>query len=261
MIIIESDHVNEWCIMSVFFWIIFWIVIAAVAFLPLYFIFLFINGLLFVNMKKEYDEDSKYFRFLLNNSTAIAVWLLRIRITVTGREKLPEGRFLLVSNHRSKFDPILSWHVFAKENLSFISKPENFKVPVYGRIIHRCCFMPIDRENPRNALKTIQRAVKLIKNDVASVAVYPEGTRNYGEGLLPFHNAVLKIAQKAEVPIVVMTVKGTYEIQKNYPWRRSDVQMDIIDVLQPEEIKGVKTNILGDRIAEMMLNNLEGNAQ
>ncbi len=56
---------------TVIFWIIFWILIAAVAFLPLYFIFLFINGLLFVNMKKEYNEDSKYFRFLLNNSTAI----------------------------------------------------------------------------------------------------------------------------------------------------------------------------------------------
>ena len=246
---------------SMIFWIIFWIVIAAIAFLPLYFIFLFINGLLFVNMKKEYNEDSRYFRFLLNNSTAIAVKLIRIHIRVTGKDKLPEGRFLLVSNHRSKFDPILTWHIFAKENLSFISKPENFKVPVYGRIIHRCCFMPIDRENPRKALKTIQRAIALIKNDVASVAVYPEGTRNYEEGLLPFHAAVLKIAQKAEVPIVVMTVKGTYEIQKNFPWKRSDVDMDIIGVLQPEEIKGVKTNLLADRIAEMMLNNLEGKEQ
>ena len=223
---------------TVIFWIIFWIVIAAVAYLPLYFIFLFINGLLFVNMKKEYNEDSKYFRFLLNNSTAIAVKLIRIHISLTGREKLPKGRFLLVSNHRSKFDPILTWHVFAKENLSFISKPET-----------------------RKALKTIQRAISLIKNDVASVAVYPEGTRNYGEGLLPFHAAVLKIAQKAEVPIVVMTVQGTYEIQKNYPWKRSEVKMDILDVLPPEEIKGVKTNVLADKIAGMMLNNLEGNAE
>lgn len=237
---------------TVIFWIIFWILIAAVAFLPLYFIFLFINGLLFVNMKKEYNEDSKYFRFLLNNSTAIAVKLIRIHISLTGREKLPKGRFLLVSNHRSKFDPILTWHVFAKENLSFISKPENFKVPVYGRIIHRCCFMPIDRENPRKALKTIQRAISLIKNDVASVAVYPEGTRNYGEGLLPFHNAMFKIAQKANVPVVVMTVKGTYEIQKNFPLHKSAVDMDVLGVIPVETVKALKTNELGDMVAEMM---------
>ena len=243
------------------FWLILlWIVLGFPGLLLAYILLLIISALM-VDMSAEYEQESRFYRFLLNSATWCASKLIRIKLHVTGKEQLPDGRFLLVSNHRSKFDPILSWHVFAKENLSFISKPENFKVPVYGRIIHRCCFMPIDRENPRNALKTIQRAVKLIKNDVASVAVYPEGTRNYGEGLLPFHNAVLKIAQKAEVPIVVMTVKGTYEIQKNYPWRRSDVQMDIIDVLQPEEIKGVKTNILGDRIAEMMLNNLEGNAQ
>ena len=243
------------------FWIIFWIVIAALAFLPLYFIFLFINGLLFVRMDKEYDRDSKYFRFLLNNSTAIAVWLLRIHINVTGKEKLPEGRFLLVCNHRSKFDPILTWHVFAKENLSFISKPENFKIPVYGRIIHRCCFLPIDRENPRKAVKTINRAVKLIEDDVASVAVYPEGTRNYGEGLLPFHTAVFKIAQKANVPIVVMTVQGTYDIQKNFPWHKSHVEMHIAQVLSAEEIKGKKTAELGDTIADIMLKDLGGNAE
>ena len=120
----------------------------------------------------------------------------------------------MVSNHRSKFDPILSWLVFGDRQLSFISKPENFKVPVFGRLIHRLCFMPIDRENPRNAVKTINRAVDLINRDVATVAVYPEGTRNYGEGLLPFHNAMFKIAQKANVPIVVVTVKNTYDIQK-----------------------------------------------
>ena len=243
---------------TVIFWIIFWILIAAVAFLPLYLIFLFINGLLFVNMKKEYNDDSKYFRFLLNNSTAIAVKLIRIHISLTGREKLPKGRFLLVSNHRSKFDPILTWHVFAKENLSFISKPENFKVPVYGRIIHRCCFMPIDRENPRKALKTIQRAISLIKNDVASVAVYPEGTRNYGEGLLPFHNAVFKSAIKAGVPIVVMTIYGADMIHKNYPLHSSKVEIDVLETIEADRVKSMKTAEIGDYVSNLMLENLEG---
>ena len=159
-------------------------------------------------------------------------------------------------NHRSKFDPILSWHIFAKENLSFISKPENFKVPIYGRLIHRCCFLPIDRENPRNAIKTVKQAVRLIDEDIASVAVYPEGTRNYGEELLPFHNAMFKIAQKANVPVVVMTVKGTYQIQKNFPLHKSIVNMDILDVIPAETVKSLKTNELGDMAAELMNKNL-----
>lgn len=236
-------------------YIILWVLLGIVSLFAAYFLLIIISSF-FVDMNKEYERDSKYFRWLLNSSTAVAVKLIRIHIKVTGKEKLPKGRFLLVCNHRSKFDPILSWHIFAKENLSFISKPENFKVPFYGRIIHRCCFMPIDRENPRNAIKTVKRAAKLINDDVASVAVYPEGTRNYGEGLLPFHNAMFKIAQKANVPVVVMTVKGTYQIQKNFPLHKSIVNMDILDVIPAETVKSLKTNELGDMAAELMNKNL-----
>ena len=220
------------------------------------YILLILISCLFADRHKLYDKNSRYFRFLLNSATGMAVKIIRIKLRVTGTEKLPQGRFLFVSNHRSKFDPILSWMVFSKENLSFISKPENFKVPFYGRIIHRCCFMPIDRENPRNAIKTVKRAAKLINDDVASVAVYPEGTRNYGEGLLPFHNAMFKIAQKANVPVVVMTVKGTYQIQKNFPLHKSIVNMDILDVIPAETVKSLKTNELGDMAAELMNKNL-----
>lgn len=235
--------------------IILWVLLGLACLLLAYILLIVISALC-VDMNREYERDSKFYRWLLNSSTAIAVKLIRIHIKVTGKEKLPKGRFLLVCNHRSKFDPILSWHIFAKENLSFISKPENFKVPIYGRLIHRCCFMPIDRENPRNAIKTVKRAVKLIDDDVASVAVYPEGTRNYGRELLPFHNAMFKIAQKANVPVVVMTVKGTFEIQKNFPLHKSIVNMDIVDVIPAQSVKSLKTNELGDMAAEMMTQRL-----
>lgn len=237
--------------------IVVWVLLALVALICCYFLFLTVCGL-FIDPNKEYDSNSRFYRFLLNSATAMAMVLVRIRVKVIGSEKLPDGRYLFVSNHSSKFDPILTWHIFRKDDLAFISKPENFKVPFFGRIIRKCCFMAIDRENPRNAIKTINRATELLKKDEVSVAVYPEGTRNYGKELLPFHNGVFKIAQKAEVPIVVMTVRGTYEIQKNFPRKRSDIEMDIVGVLSCEEIKGVKTNVLGDKIAQMMLNNLEG---
>ena len=236
-------------------WIILWVLLGIVGVVFAYILLLIISALL-VNMKKEYRQESKFYRFLLNSATFFAAKLIRIKLHVTGKELLPETRFLMVSNHRSKFDPILSWLVFGDRQIAFISKPENFKVPVFGRLIHRLCFMPIDRENPRNAVKTINRAVDLINRDVATVAVYPEGTRNYGEGLLPFHNAMFKIAQKANVPIVVVTVKNTYDIQKNYPFHRSHVYIDIVRVLDADEVKKTKTAELGDKIRELMLTKL-----
>ena len=236
--------------------IVLWVLLGVVGLFIAYILLIIISSL-FVNMNKEYDKESKYFRFLLNSSTWVMTKIARIKLHVTGKALLPDGRFLMVSNHRSKFDPILSWLVFGDRQLSFISKPENFKVFVYGRLIHRLCFMAIDRDNPRNAVKTINRAVDLINRDVASVAVYPEGTRNYGEGLLPFHNAMFKIAQKANVPLVVVTVKNTYDIQKNFPLHRSHIYVDVVKVYKADEIKKIKTAVLGDEVREFMLNKLE----
>lgn len=241
-------------------WLIILWVLLGLAGVFLAYIFTIIISALLVNMKKEYPQESKFYRFLLNSATFFATKLIRIKLHVTGMEKVPGGRFLLVSNHRSKFDPILSWLVFGDCQLAFISKPENFKVPVFGRLIHRLCFMAIDRENPRNAVKTINRAVDLINRDVATIGVYPEGTRNYGDGLLPFHNAMFKIAQKANVPVVIITVKGTYEIQKNYPLHRSHVYIDVLDVIDAETVKKTKTAILGEKVREIMLNKLENRA-
>ncbi len=221
------------------------------------YILLILISCLFADRHKLYDKNSRYFRFLLNSATGMAVKIIRIKLRVTGTEKLPQGRFLLVSNHRSKFDPILSWYVFRKYDLAFISKFENFEVPIFGRIICKCCFMGIDRENPRKAAKTIIQSVKLIKSNECSVAVYPEGTRNYGDGLLPFHNAVLKIAQKADVPIVVLTVKGADEIQHNFPLHKSVVYLDVLDVIPAEKVKALTTTQIGDEICETMLKNLK----
>ncbi len=240
--------------------IILWVLLGLVGVFLAY-IFTIIISALLVNMKKEYPQESKFYRFLLNSATFFATKLIRIKLHVTGMEKVPGGRFLLVSNHRSKFDPILSWLVFGDCQLAFISKPENFKVPVFGRLIHRLCFMAIDRDNPRNAVKTINRAVDLLNRDVATIGVYPEGTRNYGDGLLPFHNAMFKIAQKANVPVVIITVKGTYEIQKNYPLHRSHVYIDVLDVIDAETVKKTKTAVLGEKVREIMLNKLENRAE
>jgi len=221
------------------------------------FIFTFICSL-FISMRKEYEEPSRFFRTMLELQTKVAVFIARIRIHVTGKEKIPQDtRFLMVGNHISNFDPILTWHVFPENKLLFITKPENFKYPFYGRIIYRCGFMAIDRKSPRNALKTIQKAAKVMKDDRFSVCVYPEGTRNKtGEGLLPFHHGALKAAQMAHVPIAVLLVRGTPQIAKRFPWRGTDVYMDVLDVIPAEEVAAAKTVELGNRIREMMLDKL-----
>ena len=220
-----------------------------------YLLFLIVCALA-VDAEKDYRTHSRFYRRVLNGATAIAVRICRLKIHVSGIEKIPENqRMLFVCNHRSKFDPIITWHILKKWDVSFISKPENFKIPIFGRLIHRCCFLPIDRENPRNAIKTIHKAAKLVKSDQVSVGVYPEGTRSEDSRLLPFHNGVFKIAQKANVPIVILTIRGTEKIHKNYPFHSSEVYLDVLDVIPATELAG-NTAVIGDRVRDTMLTNI-----
>ena len=214
-----------------------------------YILFLVICSL-FVSSKKEYDEHSRFYRALLNGATAIAVKIMRIHLHRTGVEKIPADtkRILFVGNHRSRFDPILSWYLLKHWQIAFVSKPSNFKIPVFGRFIRKCCFMAIDRENPRNAIKTIQKAAELLVKGDVSVGIYPEGTRSKNCELLPFHNGVFKIAQRADTPIVVLAVSGTENIHKNYPFHHTDVYIDVLDVLPADFVRENRTDVIGERV-------------
>ncbi len=228
--------------------ILLYILASFIIFIFLFIMLLFISSL-FINTKKYYDKNSKYYRFLLNSSTFLMMLLLRIHVHTTGLEKVPQDtRFVLVGNHMSKFDPILQWFVLRKYDIAFISKIENFNVPIFGRFIRKCCFRAIDRENPGKAMDTIRDATKLIKNDEVSIGVYPEGTRGTGDGLLPFHNGVFYIAKNAKCPIVVMNTKNTRNISKNYPFHKTDVYFDVVDVMSVDDVKANNTKKIGERV-------------
>lgn len=225
--------------------------------LLLYVLFMSICCYVFVSTKKEYEQDSAFFRFLLHSTDAFALAVARVRVHATGVEKIPQGqKMLFVGNHRSNFDPMVAWSVLKPWKLSFISKPSNFKIPLYGQIVRRCCCMSIDRENPRNAIVTINKAANLLKKQEVSIAVYPEGTRSKQCVLLPFHNGVFKIAQKAEVPMVVLCVTGTENISKRAPFKTTDVYLDVLEVFPSEKLKGMKTDAIGEEVRQLLENNI-----
>lgn len=223
-----------------------------------YIAFAYTNSL-FISTKKEYNKNSKYFRGLLYSGSWEMIYFSGSRPHVTGKEKLPkDSRFVIVCNHRSNFDPVITWYALRKYDLAYISKPENFKVFTYGKIIRRCCFIPLIRGNPRLAIPVFDRAVNLINDNQVSIGIYPEGTRSKTCELLPFHNGVFKIAQRAQVPVVVACIQGTEKIHKNFPFKKTPVQLDILDVIPTEKVLSQRTCELGDYCRTLMENHLAG---
>ena len=213
---------------------------------------------LLVDPEKEYQKDNRVYRFLLNLTVAVGLKLLRVRVHVNGKDKIPrDTQVLLISNHRSNFDPIVTWYGLKDWKIGFISKPENFRIPFYGRIIRRCCCLPIDRENPRKAIATISKASKLLKKQEVSIGVYPEGTRSKSRELLPFHNGVFKIAQKADAPIVILSIAGTERIAKRSPFKPTDVYLDVLEIFPSENIQGIRTETIGMMSCHLIATNIK----
>ena len=204
------------------------------------------------------EEDDPLYRKVVDLYLASLLPLLRVHIRTSGLEKTPrEGRFLLVCNHNNNADPIILIHVFRKSQLAFVSKKENKDMFVIGPMMHKTLTQLIDRENDREALKTILRCIQILKEDKASVAVFPEGGIIEDYKLHHFRPGVFKIAQKAKVPIVVCTLKNTDHVMENVVhYRRSDVQLNLVTVIQPEEFAGITTVELAQRVHKIMADDL-----
>ena len=146
------------------------------------------------------------------------IWLLAGgRATVLGLENIPEDHpVLFVGNHRSIFDIILAGSLI-KHPCGFVAKKELQGTPItlIMEEIH-CLFL--DREDPRQGLKTILTAIDYVKSGI-SMFSFPEGTRCKVEGtFLPFHAGSFKIATKAKVPIVPVTIVGMGDVfEDHYP--------------------------------------------
>ena len=210
---------------------------------------------LFVDPEKQQEEDDPYTRAIVRLYAPAVFRLLGCKIETSGTEKLPrEGRFLLVCNHTSNFDPGIPLAVFPDAQLAFISKKENLQLPIIGPMMLRILCQLLDRENDRAALKTILRCISILKEDKASIGVFPEGgIIKDGKLLHHFRPGVFKIAQKANVPIVVCTLTGTRQIPANLKrLRRSIVHFHLLEVIPAEELKGVTTTQIADRVHALM---------
>ena len=205
--------------------------------------------------EKEQDGDDPYIRTIVKLYAPAVFKLLGCRIEATGTEKLPkDGRFLLVCNHLFDLDPGIPLTLFPDAQLAFISKKENLQKPIIGPLMPRIQCQFIDRENDRAALKTILKCIQILKEDKANIAVFPEG-RIVKDGYLlhSFRPGVFKIAQKANVPIVVCTVNGTQNIMKNIKrFRRTRIDFHLLEVIPADELKGVTTVDIAQRVHSLM---------
>lgn len=183
-------------------------------------------------------------------------------VTVIGAENIPNEPVLYVGNHRSFFDIILTYSR-CPGLTGYISKKEMEKAPllsVWMKFVN-CLFL--DRENPREGLKTILQAIDHIKNGI-SIFLFPEGTRNKGEELsmLPFKDGAFKIATKSGCPIIPVSLNNTSDIFENHfpKIKKVHVIIEYGTPIYPNELSKENKREIGSYIQNIIQATINKNA-
>ena len=232
------------------------IILDYLALIIVYIIGLFIVSLFF-NKKKDIKKPSLFLYKLIRQTVQMINFFARVKIHTRGLELLPDGPYLMVTNHVSMFDPMVAIDKVKKQALICVTKPENENIPICGPFIHKAGFIAVDRENNKNGLKAIIKAISFITEYKTSIYICPEGKRSKTGEMLPFHAGSFKIATKANVPIVVASVKNAELIHKHFPFRITHVYFEIVKVINKEEYENKKTEELAQQAFELIKENME----
>ena len=133
-----------------------------------------------------------------------------IKIEVRGLENLqPSRSYIFMSNHASNLDP----PVFVPNipgRCSVLLKKEVLRVPIFGKVLKMAEMVPVDRHNREAAIESVHAAAAVLRRGL-NMVIFPEGTRSRDGRLLPFKKGPFHLAMEANVPVVPVTLLGTYE--------------------------------------------------
>lgn len=138
------------------------------------------------------------------------VKLVGVKIVLQGLENLQPGQsYIFMSNHVSNLDPpILLPSIPGR--CSVLVKKELFRTPIFGIGMRQADLVPVDRSNREAAIESMQAAVQVLRRGL-HMLIYPEGTRSSDGRLLPFKKGPFHLAMESGVPVVPVTLLGTYE--------------------------------------------------
>ena len=163
----------------------------------------------------------------------LIAWSIFSWIRVTGTENVrPDKNYVYMANHSSLIDtPAL--FAYLPYQFRIMAKKELFYVPFMGWHLWTAGNFPIDRSDPRKTAKSLRRVIEGVRGG-KSLAVFPEGSRSPDGRLLEFKSGAFKIAMRAGVAIVPVTIRGT---RKNLPKGSLAPRPGRVDVIIGEPIE------------------------
>lgn len=169
-----------------------------------------------------------------------------VKITDKRKEKTWDGQYVIVSNHLSFIDTLLMWNIPLYKKYFLAEKYSYF--PIFGTLVKVGGHVLVGADKTNIIDKAYQSM-----NDGSSFVVYPEGKRSENQNkLLPFKTGAFRIAQKSNVPILPITIKGSGDAWgKGKLCNTANIEIIISDPICSDDI-----DIAMDQARNVILSNI-----
>lgn len=181
--------------------------------------------------------------------------LCGVRVHVHGLEHLDgPGPWIFAPNHQSNFDIAALLGYLPGEN-RFIAKKELFAEPVLGTVLRTMGMIPVDRDNPLEAIDRLNQAAAA----GSSLIIFPEGTRSRDGQLLPFKKGPFIAAIHLKLPIVPVICSGTSAVMPKGGYLSivpGDVHVYVEEPIRTDDLGYDDRTALRDRVRTVIATRL-----
>ena len=134
-----------------------------------------------------------------------------IPVKIIGIENvLTDGSQVFIANHQGYYD-IFALSGYLPVQLRWVAKASLFRVPFMGWAMSAAGYIPVVRNNKKKSYQAFLNAIESVRAG-NSIVIFPEGTRSEDGSIGPFKKGSQLLAQRAEVPMVPVTIIGTRDI-------------------------------------------------
>ena len=205
-------------------------------------------------------------RFLLHRFTSFwaslytwfnPTWPVRI----VGRDRLHrDGPAVIVANHLSLVDILVLFRL--NTHFKWVSKQENFRVPLIGWNMTLCGYIPLRRGNA-SSVRAMMRECDRALSEGSSIIMFPEGTRSGTGRLRSFKPGAFQIAERNRVPIQPIVVRGTAEVlpKRGFVLQgRHPISIEVLDPISADEVAKTPPEEMMETVRAIFLEALEHDA-
>jgi 1-acyl-sn-glycerol-3-phosphate acyltransferase len=178
---------------------------------------------------------------------------MAVPLSVKGAERLPPRHAVVVFNHSSYADALVTAAVLPGEP-AFLVKSELAHQPFTGLLLRRLGALFVDRHDLTGGVADTAAATAFAREGRVLV-VFPEGTFTRQAGLLEFFTGAFKIASEAGLPVYPGVLRGTRSMLRSDQWfpRRARVEVEILDPVRPTGTDFASIVQLRDRARQAIL--------